>query len=570
VLRPVPWVEAPAPAAARELERAGHSPRLAHLLARRGVARPDEAAAFLSPAPRQLHPAEALCDLPEAVERLAAASSRHERVAVVGDYDVDGVAATALLAAVFKRCELEAITILPHRFRDGYGFQPSQVERAAAGGCALIVTVDCGIGATAAVAAARARGIDVIVTDHHLPGDEELPGAWVINPRQSRCSYPFPHLTGAGLALKLGLALAARLERSIDLEALLRIACLGTVADVAPLVGENRVITALGLAALANTRSVGLQALFQQARLDPPFAAADIAFRIAPRLNAAGRLDSAELALELLLTRDAERGRDLAARLEALNRQRQALEQQVVDEARTAHSAAGDDAPLLVVWRPGWHRGVVGIAAGRLARELGKPVILLAAEGATATGSGRSLPGADLHALLSPWKRELLRFGGHAQAIGVSAEVAKLSQLASAWAAAASGLDLGSTERREYELGLAPEALDACLVEELADLQPHGEGNPQPLLRVGPLRAIAPPRAFGKGHLEVRARGSDRALPELRLIGWRWAAERGAELAGEFEILAQIEAARPGDPVTLRLVEARPLQGSRHVVESSR
>ncbi len=554
----VRWVPAPIPAAASDLARDGYPGTLAALLARRGVTGAEDAHAFLEPSLDDLHDPLALAGMDRAVGRLAAARERRERVAVVGDYDVDGVTGTALLLAVLRYCGFEAEAILPHRLREGYGFQPLHVERARRHGCSLVVTVDCGTTAGSAARAALAAGIDVIVTDHHLPGSD-LPAEVVqINPHQDGSSYPFPHLSGAGLAFKLAQAVARAAGRRPDPEALLRIACLGTIADLVPLVGENRVIAALGLAALPSTPSPGLRALLARAGVKAPLSASDVGYRLGPRINAAGRLDDAGKALDLLLTRDPEEADRLAGALEHWNQERQSEEQRVVREARARMSERESLPPILIAWDEGWHRGVVGIAAGRLARDFFRPALLLAVEGEEAVGSGRSIPAIELHDFLGRWQDDMLRFGGHAQAVGLSVSSDRLESLRRSWEeSAAVWPEETFTKTLEFELDLAPADLDGELLEQLSRLEPHGQGNPRPLLKVGPLRLAGPPRIFGRSerrHLSGVALGPDGA--RVPLLGWGWG-DRVDALAGEFETLGHLELDRyTGRPV-LRLVDSR-------------
>lgn len=549
------------PEAAARLVADGVPERLAVLLARRGVEDGAAARAFLAPSPEQLHDPSLLAGLPQAVERLAAARDRGERVAVVGDYDVDGVTSTALLVAVFEACGLPARPVLPHRLKEGYGFQPLHVERALAEGCRLIVTVDCGVTSREAVARARQAGLDVIITDHHLPPHQLPEGALLINPRQPDCSYPFLDLAGVGLALKLALAFARRSGRELKLEQLLRIACLGTIADVVPLRGENRVIAALGLRSLARTRSAGLKALMGLAGLSAPLTAADVGFRIGPRLNAAGRLAEPERALELLLSCDPRRAGELARELEERNRERRQEEERVVEEAREAIVARSPLPPVAVAWAEGWHRGVVGIAAGRLARELCRPTVLLGCDGERATGSGRSVPGVDLHALLRPFEECCERFGGHAQAVGLTVRREQLETLRRRLEEAAAAQVPPERLRRcyEYELEISPRQLGRELLAELDRLEPYGEGNPQPLLRVGPLQLVGTPRAFGRGHLSGCAAGDDGAA--VHFVGWGWQ-ERAGSLAGRFEVLGHLHLDGYRRAPALRLVDARPASSS--------
>lgn len=553
---PVEWVAAPVPETAAGLERAGLPPWLAVLLARRGVSLPEDADRFLRPSLDQLHDPYLLAGMEESVVRLLEARERGERVAIVGDYDVDGISATAQLLAVFKACGLEAKPILPNRLKEGYGFQPVHVEKAREMGCRLIVTADCGSSSATAVEEALATGIGVIVTDHHLPGCELPAETLHINPRQSHCGYPFRDLAAAGLALKLSMALAERCGRALDPAALLRIACLGTIADLVPLRGENRVIAALGLTALADARSQGLKALIQQSGMKPPYTASDVGFRIGPRINAAGRLHEPERALELLMSRDPRRSAELAAELDAWNRERQATESRVVEEARQQFAARSPLPPILVAWSESWHKGVVGIAAGRVAKDLNRPTVLLAVDGDKATGSGRSIPGIELHSFLSAWTERMERFGGHSQAIGLTVAVESLEELRREWEGAGEAWPEELLARRyEYELHLRAREISNGLLTQLAALEPYGQGNPRPLVRTGPLKLDGAPRMFGNGHLSARARGEDGAAVDL--VGWRWQ-ERAGSLAGRFEVLACVELdSYRGGPV-LRLVDSRP------------
>jgi single-stranded-DNA-specific exonuclease len=514
----------------------------APLLARRGVADVDAARRFLQPSLGDLHDPFLLHGMEAAVARLLEARRHAERVAIVGDYDVDGITGTALLIAVFARCGIATEAILPNRLLDGYGFQAAHVERARTAGCSVVVTVDCGSTARAAVERARAAGVDVIITDHHLAAHPLDGDTLQINPRQPRCGYPFRELTGAGLAFKLALALAQRCDRPAALEPLLRIACLGTIADVAPLVGENRTIASLGLKALRQTRSQGLRALIRVAGVVPPFRATDVGFRLGPRLNAAGRLRRPDEALELLLTRDPERAAALAAELDERNRERQVEEQAVVEEARRRVIERGAPPPIVVEWSEGWHRGVVGIAASRIAREFHRPAVLIAIDGDSGVGSGRSIRGIHLHEFLSQFETELVRFGGHAQAIGLEVGADRLPDLRARLEsrAAASFAPELLQRRYEYELEVAPRGVDESLLDRLLALEPHGMGNPNPLLRVGPLTLQGSPRVFGQGHLRATARGDDGGV--VRLLQWRRGeTETAPALPERLEVLGQLE-----------------------------
>lgn len=576
------WVAVEAPAGRiAALRTAGYAPILSQLLARRGIESAEQAAQFLAPSAEQLGDPRLLAGIDEAVARLARARELGKAVAVVGDYDVDGVTSTALLVAVLRFCGVHAEAVLPHRLREGYGFQAIHVERARELGCTVIVTVDCGTTAVDAVTRALDLGMDVIITDHHLPGEPLPPAAILVNPKATDRSAsrragvreddavpaagetaaaddPLHDLAGVGLALKLALALLAHLERRIDLAALLRLAALGTIADLAPLQGENRVIAALGLAEMASTRSLGLRALMQRAAVKTPVRAVDVGYKLGPRLNAAGRLDSAEQALRLLLTRDAAEAERLAEELDGRNRARQAEEARVVAEAFAIFEARAPLPAILVAASPEWHKGVVGIAAGRIARELGRPTLLLGESDGVLTGSGRSVPGIALHAFLATWQGELLRFGGHAQAVGLSLASSRLVDLVAAWelAAAASWPADLLAPRHEYELTLDAGAIDRELLALFDRLQPFGQGNPEPVVRVGPLQAMGAPRSFGVDHLKLAARGRDGAV--VSLLGWGFA-PRAADFTGSFEVLAGVEMDDfRGGPV-LRLLDVHPL-----------
>lgn len=513
----------------------------------------------MAPSLDQLHEPFGLAGLSDAVDRLIQAAARGEKVAIVGDYDVDGVTSTALLLAVFGAWGIQAVAILPHRMRDGYGFQPVQVERALAEGCRLIVTADCGTSSIEAVAAARAAGLDVVITDHHLPSEELPAGAILVNPRQVGCGYAFRDLAAVGIAYKLAVGLATRMGKVLDPLPLLRIACLGTIADLVPLRGENRVIAALGLRALADTRSRGLRALIRQAGIKPPFSASDVGFRLGPRINAAGRLDSADRALELLMSRDETRAAALALELDTWNRKRQDEEAQVVVEATEQVerdlAERGSLPPLLLAWSESWHRGVVGIAAGRIAKRFHRPTLLLAVQGESATGSGRSIPDLDLHGFLAPFRDRFEKFGGHSQAVGLSAALAELPTLRADLEAAASvwPRDL-LTRVRRYEIELAPREIDEELMIRLERLEPFGQGNPQPVLRIGPLTPQGSPRIFGSGHLEVAARGEDGS--RVRLVGWGFA-ERAHELSERFEVLGSLERDDYRRDLVVRMIDCR-------------
>ena len=555
------WSKAATPDAYQNLVDAGYPGWLATVLARRGVGTTDEAATFLDPRLDQLGDPLRLAGVGQAVDRLVHARTNNQKLAIVGDYDVDGVSATAILLAVVRRCGLEAEPVLPNRFQSGYGFQPVHVDRALDKGCSLIVTADCGSTAHQAIAMALDKGVDVIVTDHHL-SSEPLPDQVIeVNPKREDSDKRFRDLSGAGVAFKLATALATKLEIEIAQEALLRIACLGTICDLVPLLGENRVIASLGLKALGETRSRGLLALIERAGLLPPFRSPDIGFRIGPRINAAGRLGDPTPALELLMTRDTATADRIAAELEELNRRRQEEELRVVEEAEGRFQDLDELPPILVSWDRAWHRGVVGIAAGRIARRFHRPTVLLSVADGSATGSGRSIQGVHLHQFLARWESSYERFGGHAQAVGLTVLEEQLESITATWIGAAAeewSADVLRRER-EYELELEPGQLDVELLEQLRQLEPFGMSNRQPLIRVGPLSLKPEVRKFGNGHLSAVGVGNDGA--SIDLLGWGWQ-ERLDDLAGRIEVLGCLEFDRYRRKPTLRLVDARAWSAS--------
>jgi single-stranded-DNA-specific exonuclease len=550
------WRVAPDPEVILVDSVSGIDERLGRLLARRGLQNEAEVRRFLEPSLNDLHDPNLLAGLPQAVERLLTARENDEKVSIVGDYDVDGVSATAMLLAVFRACGLQADSTLPHRMAEGYGFQPVHVERAAAFGAKLIVTADCGSSSIEAARVALEQGISVIVTDHHLPGPRLDPRVIEINPHQDACSYPYRELSGAGVAFKLATAVAAAAGRKVDPRALLRIACLGTIADLVPLTGENRTIAALGLQGLETTRSAGLKALIEVSGARQPVTAGDVGFRLGPRLNAAGRMDKPEPALELLLERDPVRARELARSLNRWNEERQRAELTVVEEARAHFRSSDRSLPrFLMAWSSGWHRGVLGIAAGRLAREFHRPTILLSQQEDSAVGSGRSVRGVHLHDFLSSFEDRFLRFGGHAQAIGISIKADRLEEINRALQEAARSWDPKVlVPSYEYEEHLGVETVTPELVHQLNRLEPFGMANRRPLFRLGPLSLAAPPRPFGNNHLGLRGRdGSGRVL---NMVAWRWG-ERAHLFSGQFEVLGHVKLDSYLGVASLEIVDAR-------------
>jgi single-stranded-DNA-specific exonuclease len=470
-IRPCPHRDASALAAAL-----GISWVTASVLVRRGYADPEAARRFLD-AYLPAHDARLLGDTDAAVARLRAAVERRERICVHGDYDVDGICATALSVLALRELGADVEWHLPSRFDEGYGVAGQTLERLASDGCGLVLTVDCGITAVAEVARARELGLDVIVTDHHRPG-AELPNCPIVATKPSR--YPFPELCGTGVAYKLFDALGVDLSRHLDLVAL------ATIADVVPLVDENRALARAGLRALSRTQKPGLQALMRAARVDPAMVdTGAVSFRLAPRINAAGRLGHPAAALTLLLTEDRDEAARLAAKLEELNRERQAVEDRIA-RAAVAQVVAWPEAKqrrrAYVVADESWHEGVIGIVASRLVERFHRPVVLIAGGDAEWKGSGRSIPAFDLHAALDACGAYLQRFGGHRAAAGLSVRPENIDGFADAFAAYAEDR-IGDEDLRPLTHVDAvlpprtPPSLELCA--ELAKLAPFGLGNPE-------------------------------------------------------------------------------------------
>jgi single-stranded-DNA-specific exonuclease len=492
---------------AREL---GVSEITASVLVRRGYGDPQDARRFLE-AELPGHDPFLLGGMAAAVERIRAAVAQGTRICVHGDYDVDGICATALAVLLLRELGGEVAWHLPSRFEEGYGVSSETLARLVDEGVGLVVTVDCGITAVVEIAEARARGLDVVVTDHHRPG-ETLPDCPVISTRPS--SYPFPELCGTGVVYKLGEALLGgdhpALRRSLDLVAL------ATVADVVPLVDENRALASAGLRALACTRRPGLQALMRNARVDPATVdAGAVGFRLAPRINAAGRLCRPDIALELILTEDAEQAQRLALELEGLNRDRQAVEDRILREATGLVEGLPERERRrrgYVLWREDWHEGVIGIVASRLVERFHRPVVLVTASQDRWKGSGRSVARFDLHAALGACSEHLERFGGHRAAAGLSIDEDRLEAFAEAFAAHADALlaDEDLQTPTVVDAVVSSEDLTLDVAQELDRLAPFGLGNPDVTLLLPGAQVVSPSLVGDGKHLRFRARQQGR------------------------------------------------------------
>jgi single-stranded-DNA-specific exonuclease len=499
------------------------SPVVAQLLLNRRLASPEQARRFLQAPLSDLSDPELLPGIPQAAQRLYAAIRARRPICIYGDYDADGVTATAILLSVLRRLGAVVTFHIPRRLEEGYGLNSTVLARLAREGISLVVTVDCGIASVAEADVARQLGLELLITDHHEM-KEQLPAAAVlVHPRLPGSNYPFPELSGSGVAFKLAWAvckLACGGERVTPVlrEALLdavALAALGTVADVVPLQAENRVLVRYGLRRLRQQPSLGLQALLRSAHLENKrdLTATDIAYALAPRLNAAGRLGTARLAVELLTTSSAERAAELARQLEELNQRRQQLERLLLRQAREQiETQALARQPALVVAGSDWHVGLIGIVAGRLADLYGRPALLIATPtaGEIAQGSGRSAGALPLHQALAACADLLLTYGGHAAAAGFKLSRQHLEAFRQRFCEVAAQHFQGNPPPPrlfiDAEVPLA--ALTPGLARTLAQLEPYGPGNPPPLLLAGALQIVGEPRKVGNGerHLSFYVR----------------------------------------------------------------
>ena len=535
---------------------------IASLLLQRGIATPAEALAFLHPSLDQLHDPFAMLGMVIAVERLHRAIALREPILIYGDYDVDGTTAVVLLKTAIERVlRLNQYQHgdqerpgdhpgnmvrfhVPHRLREGYGMQREVLERAAAEGVRLVISVDTGIRAFAAAEAAEALGLDLIVTDHHLPegvdGAHTLPRALaVLNPNQPGCAYPCKGLCGAGVAFKLAeaLLLTAAANNPSEQETLrtkllpsfLKMLAIATIADAVPLRGENRTVVALGLHALHQPASPGLRALLQVAQLDPSkkrLSATDVGFRLGPRINAAGRMDIASDVVELFTTRDPARAQELARKLDALNADRRDTEARALQEV-LACAAAPEmrDARCLVLAGAGWHRGVIGILASRVVEATGKPVLVITHEDThedgEAHGSGRSVEGFHLLQALESCAALFTRFGGHAHAAGFSLPSARVPELrAHLVRYAATHISDEALQQPVHLDGELPlHRITPTLAKALRRLEPFGMENPEPAFAAFAVRVIAEPRFMKERHCALQL-GSEGA--QFRALAWNW------------------------------------------------
>jgi single-stranded-DNA-specific exonuclease len=525
------------------------SPIVARLLTLRGIT-PANAANFLSPSLDHLHSPYLMRGMTAAVERLSAAIANKEGILIYGDYDVDGTTAVVILKTAIELCGGAADFHVPHRIKEGYGIKDDVIERAAAGGIRVVISVDTGIRAFQAAETARRVGIDLIVTDHHLPeAHEGVPNAWaVLNPNQQGCDYPCKELCGAGVAFKIAQALFAKFKDAVDqaklIPSFLKMVAIATIADAVPLVGENRTIARLGLEGLRRPVNGGLKALMEVSGLTGKRAigAGDVGFRLGPRINAAGRMDVARDVIDLFTCKDQARCKDIAEKLNQLNLERQSEEQRIVAEIDEQLAAEPDLTGkfCMVFDGDGWHRGVVGIVASRVVEKTGRPALVIAKDAEEAHGSGRSITAFHLLNALESCHDLFTRFGGHAHAVGFampSKDVPALKQRLNAYAQTMlRPEDLLPELSIDAEITLS--SVTPELLESLSRLEPFGHGNREPVFSSCGVSLLMPPMILKEKHIKLRV---NQRLPNTKpsfnyeAVGWRMAerAQAAALLPGD-------------------------------------
>lgn len=551
---PVRWVlpEGGADEAAGGLAgELGLHPLAAKVLAARGYRTADAAREFLDDGLARLPDPFRMKGLPAAVERLAKAIVRREKLTLWGDYDVDGVSSTALLTLFLRELGVDAQTFIPHRLGEGYGLNQAGIERIAQDGTKVLVTLDCGITSHAEVALAGARGLDVIVVDHHAVPETMPPALAVLNPLQPGCDYPTRHLCAAGVAFNLCMGLRKVLreqaffigKKEPNLKGFLDLVALATIADVVPLTGANRILVRHGLVELSRAQRPGVRALKDVAGVSGEVTAGTVGFRLGPRINAAGRLDDASVGLKLLCAATAEEAAPIARALDVANQERQQIERSMLEAAiAQAAECVGRGARGLVLYSDSWHPGVVGIVASRVVERFSRPAVLVGVHEGLGRGSARSIEGFHLYDALKACAGSLRKFGGHKHAAGLSIDPADLPAFRARFEAIAAErlAEADLVPRCKVDAVVTPAELDEAAISALQTLAPFGSGNPTPVLAVR--RQVAQPRVLAAkvagepGHLKLRLESA----PHLDVIGFRLA-DRLPLTEGPVDLAFQLE-----------------------------
>jgi len=540
----------------------GVSPIVAGLLAARGYRDPDSAKNFLNPSRDQLHDPLLMRGMPEAVKRLLRAIDQHEPILIYGDYDVDGTTGTAVLLRALRMLGATAGYHVPHRFTEGYGIQQPALEQAVNEGYKLVVSVDCGIRAHEPLVWARENGLHIIVTDHHLPDEDEgaPPALAVLNPNQHGCDYPDKNLAGVGVAFKLVHALFRERGKESLVPGFLKMVAIGTVADVAKLVGENRAIVALGLSDLPRAVNPGLRALIEIAGCgdDSEMTAYDLGFRIGPRINAAGRMDAARAVVELFEAKEKEEARRLAEHLDTRNRERMEAQREIFNRAIEEFESSGTDMSLCyaaVIAGDGWHRGVIGLAASKIAERLNRPCVVISLDGDAGHGSARSIEAYHLFDGLTSCRDLLEKFGGHSHAAGLSIRRDRIAdfrrRLNEHAASCLTEDDLAPALSIDAEL--EAKELGFQLTQDLRTLEPFGAGNPRPIFVTRNFRVLSEPQIIKEQHLKLRVGGADNRPMEA--IWWRGIEEvdQPPQMNDQIDLAYEFEANRWQGDIKLQL-----------------
>jgi len=516
---------------------------VAALLLARGCDDEASARVFLSPSQDQLHDPYLMKGMSEAVPRLLRAIDHQEPILVYGDYDVDGTTGTAVLMRALNLLGARTGFHVPHRFTEGYGIRQAALQKAVTDGYKVALSVDCGIRAHDPLYWARDNGLDVIITDHHLPDEGEgVPPAYaVLNPNQKGCNYPDKNLAGVGVAFKLVHALFRERGRESQVPAFLKIVAIGTVADVAKLTGENRTIVSLGLKDLPGATNPGLRALIDIAGCGSDMTAYDVGFRIGPRINAAGRMDAARAVVELFSTRDRSEAERLAKHLDTRNQERKEVQRRIVDLAIEELEKQSANPYVAVIAGEGWHRGVIGIAASKIAERINRPCVVLSIDGDVAHGSGRSIEPYHLLNGLTSCADLFERFGGHSHAAGITLKPERIDEfrrrLNEHAATCLSESDLQPCIHIDAELPI--EDLTFELIAELQTLEPFGAGNPRPTFLARNLCILAEPRLIGERHLKFIVAGP-KGRP-LETIWWNGAEQSQNAIQNGVEMAYTVE-----------------------------
>jgi single-stranded-DNA-specific exonuclease len=512
-------------------------PLVARLLVLRGIDSPEAADRFLNPTLQHLHNPYLMAGMDAAVQRLRRAIDRREKILIYGDYDVDGTMAVVVLLTALRSLGANVDAHIPHRLTDGYGMRKGVIEQAAAQSFAVVLSVDTGIREHEVIGRARELGIDCIVTDHHLPDDHLPPAFALLNPRRTDCTYPEKNLSGVGVAFKLAQALFSENGVCVSdrlLKSYLKIVAIGTIADVVPLTGENRVIAHFGLEGLRAPVHPGLDALLTACGLaGQAITAGDVGFRIAPRLNAAGRMENARDVIDLFTTTDSARAREIAERLESLNRERQRVETEILGEIAAFMEKHPEKARSysLVLSGDGWHRGVIGIVAARVVDQYHRPTLIIGVEDGIGQGSGRSIERFHLLNALSRSSDLFDRFGGHAQAAGFTLPADRIGELERRLEHYCRSVlepeDLEQVLRVDAETNL--DEVDDSLWAQLQRLNPYGYGNPTPTLVARNVRLLEMPRILKEKHLKFRVAQGAKSFDAL---AWGWAGKCASPNSG--------------------------------------